>query len=55
MYFLCSYCRCVERIVTYFPQHINLQKCDDGHTPLHAAVATNKLDVVHFLLTQVHT
>jgi E3 ubiquitin-protein ligase mind-bomb len=42
----------VERMVMYFPEHINLQKCDDGHTPLHSAVMANKLDVAHFLLAQ---
>ena len=41
-------------MVMYFPEHINLQKCDDGHTPLHSAVMANKLDVAHFLLVQVH-
>ena len=41
-------------MVMYFPEHINIQKCDDGHTPLHIAVMANKLDIAHFLLAQVH-
>ena len=41
-------------MVMYFPEHINIQKCDDGHTPLHSAVMTNRLDIAHFLLAEVY-
>ena len=52
--YVCMYvCRSVERMVAYFPQLINLEKCDDGHIPLHSAVLYNKLNVAHFLLSQV--
>ena len=40
-------------MVAYFPQHINLEKCDDGYTPLHSAVINNRVDVAHFLMAQV--
>ena len=40
-------------MVAYFPQHINLDKRDDGYTPLHSAVLHNRLDVAQFLMAQV--
>ena len=37
----------------HYPEHINLQKADNGNTPLHVAAACNRLDVVDFLASQV--
>lgn len=37
----------------HYPEHINLQKVDNGNTPLHVAAACNRLDVVDFLASQV--
>lgn len=40
-------------MVMHYPEHINLQKADNGNTPLHVAAACNRLDVVDFLASQV--
>ena len=40
-------------MVMYYPEHINLQRCDSGYTPLHHAAYTDRLDIVDFLAAQV--
>lgn len=38
----------------YFPEHINLQKADDGYSSLHIAVANKHCDVAELLVQQVN-
>ena len=42
-------------MLMHFPEHINLQKHDDGYFPLHVAVANNSIDIAELLLQQVHS
>ena len=37
----------------YFPQHINLQKEDDGYSLIHMATANGRHEVLELLLQQV--
>ncbi len=45
--------RAVERMVAHHPDMINIQKVEDGYTPLHVAVANNQPAVAEFLSQQV--
>ncbi|CAI8023106.1 E3 ubiquitin-protein ligase mib1 [Geodia barretti] len=42
----------VEKILMYFPQHINLQKEDDGYSLIHMATANGRHEVLELLLQQ---
>lgn len=49
-YLLCS---CMEQFMNRYPEHINVRKLDDGHTPLHIAAANDHLDIVDLLASMV--
>ena len=40
-------------MLMYFPEHMNLQKADDGYSLLHMAAVNNQCGVMELLLQQV--
>ena len=45
----------IEKMLMYFPEHINHQKLDDVYTPLHVAVANGHHELVELIVQQVRT
>ena len=41
-------------MLMYFPEHINLQKEDDGYSLLHVAAANGRLCAAELIAQQVH-
>ena len=56
--YICMYFwyRSIERMLMYFPEHINLQKEDDGYSLLHIAAANSStcISTVELIARQVH-
>ena len=53
-YTVCEFpCRAMEWIIAGHPKLVNLQKTEDGYTPLHIAAANNHPDIAYLLAQQV--